>query len=309
MQDTRVRQIALYGKGGIGKSTVASNVSAALSDMGHKVMQVGCDPKRDSTTTLTGRFLPTVLETLQAHNVSFDINFDLTGDHWRLVDEFVREGYGGVVCVESGGPMPGVGCAGRGVLVALEFLTRQHVFETYGIEVVIYDVLGDVVCGGFAAPMREGYAQEVYLVTSGELMALYAANNIARAIRRLANERKNARIAGVICNQRRVAGEVTLVEEFARHLKVPVIGHIPRSDAVQLAELQTKTVVEAFPHSAQAQVYRDLARGILENQERIIPVPFEALSDLQFFMRKHQQLDLVGDVVAVPGEQGDAGQT
>lgn len=202
--------------------------------------------------------------------------------------------------------MPGVGCAGRGVLVALEFLSKQDVFGKFGIGIVLYDVLGDVVCGGFAAPMREGYAQEVYLVTSGELMALYAANNIAKAIRRLANERKNARIAGVICNQRQVTGEIVLVEEFAKSLHVPVIGYIPRSKFVQLAELQTKTVIEAFPGSAQAQIYRDLADRILGNQERIIPAPFENLSDLQSFMRKYQQAELNGDAAALPGAQDGA---
>jgi nitrogenase iron protein NifH len=283
-----MRQIALYGKGGIGKSTVASNLSAALAEVGYKVMQVGCDPKQDSTTTLVGQFLPTVLETLQTHNVSFDVNFGLNGQHAQLIDEFVFKGFCDVVCVEAGGPKPGVGCAGRGVLVALEFLSKHDVFGKYQIETVIYDVLGDVVCGGFAAPMRQGYAAEVYLITSGELMALYAANNIAKTIQRLANERKNARIGGIIHNQRNVLGEIELVEEFAERLGVPVMVHIPRSDDVQLAELQGKTVIEARPDSPQARVYRDLAQKIQANQQRIIPTPFETIGDLQFLMQKHQ---------------------
>lgn len=292
-----MRQIAIYGKGGIGKSTIASNLSAALAEMGYKVMQVGCDPKRDSTTTLTGKFLPTVLDTLQAHNVSFDVSFGLDGQHARLIDEFVFQGFCDVVCVESGGPKPGVGCAGRGVLVALEFLSKHDVFGKHQIEMVIYDVLGDVVCGGFAAPIRKGYAGEVYLITSGELMALYAANNIATAIQRLANERKNTRIGGIISNQRNVVGEIDLVEEFAQRLGVPVMAHIPRSDDVQLAELEGKTVIEAFPHSSQAQIYRDLAQKIQANQQLIVPTPFETISELQFLMKKHQAAKLAHQVV------------
>lgn len=288
-----MRQIALYGKGGIGKSTVASNLSAALAERGYRVMQVGCDPKQDSTTTLMGRFLPTVLDTLQAHNVSFDVNFGVDGQHAQLIKEFVSQGFCDVVCVESGGPKPGVGCAGRGVLVALEFLSKHRVFEKYDIELVIYDVLGDVVCGGFAAPMRQGYAEEVYLITSGELMALYAANNIAKTIQRLAKERKNARIGGLINNRRNVVGEVDLVEAFARHLGVPVMAHVPRSDEVQLAELEGKTVIEALPDSAQAGVYRALADKIQANTQRLVPTPFETIEDLQALLKQHQMAHLV----------------
>ncbi len=287
-----MRQIALYGKGGIGKSTIASNLSAALAEQGYKVMQVGCDPKQDSTTTLTGRFLPTVLDTLQAHNVSFDVNFGVDGQHAQLIKEFVSQGFCDVVCVESGGPKPGVGCAGRGVLVALEFLSKHNVFDKYHIEMVIYDVLGDVVCGGFAAPMRQGYAREVYLITSGELMALYAANNIAKTIQRLASERKNARIGGIINNQRNVVGEIELVQGFAGRLGVPLMAHIPRSDDVQLAELGGKTVIEALPDSAQAQVYRNLAHKIQANEQRIVPTPFETIGDLQELLKRHQMVRL-----------------
>jgi len=283
-----MRQIAIYGKGGIGKSTIASNLSAALGAMGKRVMQVGCDPKQDSTTTLVGRFLPTVLDTLQAHNVSFDVKFGVDGQHDAILDEIVARGFCDVVCVESGGPKPGVGCAGRGVLVALEFLSKHDVFGKHQIEIVIYDVLGDVVCGGFAAPMRSGYASEVYLITSGELMALYAANNIAKTIQRLANERKNTRIAGIIVNRRNVVGEVELVDEFASRLGVPVLAHIPRSNEVQLAELEGKTVIEAFPESKQAQIFRKLAEEVLNNQQRIIPSPFETIGDLQALMKKYQ---------------------
>lgn len=282
-----MKQVAIYGKGGIGKSTVSSNLSAALSEKRIKVMQVGCDPKQDSTATLAGTFPPTVLDILQAHNVSFDINLSFNHQHESLIEECVLDGFNDVKCVESGGPKPGIGCAGRGVLVALEFLTKHKVFEKYDIDVVVYDVLGDVVCGGFAAPMRSGFAEEVYLVTSGELMALYAANNIAKAIQKLAHEKRNTRVAGIINNQRNVVGEVDLVEDFADRLGVPLIAHIPRSDYVQQAEIFGKTVIEAFPESIQAQMYRDLAEKILDNQVRVIPDPLPEIQDLQELIRKH----------------------
>ena len=283
-----MRQIAIYGKGGIGKSTTASNLSAALAEMNYKVMQVGCDPKQDSTTALLGEFQATVLDTLQENNVSFDVNFGSNGKHEELIKEFVSSGFADVLCIESGGPRPGVGCAGRGVLVALEFLSKNKVFEKYQIDVVIYDVLGDVVCGGFAAPMRKGYAGEVYLISSGELMALYAANNIAKAIYNLATERRNARIGGLILNARNVVGEIELIEEFAERLGIPVMAHIPRSDHVQIAEYDSKTVIEAFPQSEQAQIYRHLAKKIVANDKRVIPTPFETIGDIQELLKRHQ---------------------
>lgn len=285
-----MRQIAIYDKGGIGKSTTASNLSAALAGMNYKVMQVGCDPKQDSTTALLGKFQATVLDTLQENKVSFDVNFGSDGKHEQLIKQFVAEGFNNVLCVESGGPRPGVGCAGRGVLVALEFLCKHNVFDKYKIEIVIYDVLGDVVCGGVAAPMRKGFAGEVYLITSGELMSLYAANNIAKAIYNLAAERRNARVGGLILNARNVVGEIELIEEFAEKLGVPVMAHIPRSDHVQLAEFESKTVIEAFPHSEQAQIYRNLAHAIQKNEQRIIPTPFETIGDIQELLKRHQTI-------------------
>lgn len=283
-----MRQIAIYGKGGIGKSTTASNLCASLADLGANVLQVGCDPKQDSTTTLVGRFLPTILDTLQKHNISFDPGSGSTYLNQDIINEFIVKGFNNVVCVEAGGPKPGVGCAGRGVLVALEFIQKNNIYQKYNTDFVIYDVLGDVVCGGFAAPMRKGFAKEVYLLTSGELMALYAANNIAITIRRLAEERMNVRIGGIIHNRRNVTGELELVEEFASRLGIPVMAHIPRSDDVQVAELLTKTVVEALPDSEQNQVYRNLAIKIAENKELYIPSPYETLAELQDLLKKHQ---------------------
>lgn len=288
-----MRQIAIYGKGGIGKSTTSSNLSASLAERDNNVMQVGCDPKQDSTTTLVGRFLPTILDTLQNNNISFDANMGANITNPDLIDLFVVRGFNNVICVESGGPKPGVGCAGRGVLVALEYLQKYNIYEKYDINFVVYDVLGDVVCGGFAAPMRKGFASEVYLITSGELMALYAANNIATTIRRLANERMNVRVGGIIHNRRNVAGEIELIDEFAKKLNVPVMAHIPRSPDVQRAELQGKTVIEALPDSEQADVYRNLAKKIQDNTNRIIPTPYESLSELQELLNRHQVSKLV----------------
>ncbi|MDR1192952.1 MAG: AAA family ATPase [Peptococcaceae bacterium] len=247
-----MRKIAIYGKGGIGKSTTTANVAAAFARMGHRVMQIGCDPKADSTVTVSGgRPVPTVLDTLrrQVDDVS--------------LGDIVVEGYGGILCVEAGGPTPGVGCAGRGIITAFEKLEELGAYERYRPDIVLYDVLGDVVCGGFAMPIRGGYAKEVFIVTSGEKMSLYAAANIVLAVDNFKN-RGYARCAGLILNARDVENEAALVGELAREAKVPVIKIIPRDGDVQRAEALGKTVVEAFPDSRQAGEYQALAEKIWE---------------------------------------------
>jgi nitrogenase iron protein NifH len=277
-----MRQIAIYGKGGIGKSTVSSNLSMALRERGLEVMQVGCDPKRDSTRSLTGgRMIPTVLETLRDH-----LRAGRDQSAIRLED-IVFLGGGGVRCVESGGPEPGVGCAGRGVLTALRILKDLRAFDTYGLDVVIYDILGDVVCGGFAQPIREGFAQEIYLLCSGSFMSLYAANNIAKGIRRLAR-RGDTGLAGVICNS---SGderfEKAVLSEFAQVLGTALIDFIPRSPVIQACEVEGKTVLEHSPQSPEADVFRGLAQRTLDNVSRVIPAPIEEVAELEALYWRH----------------------
>jgi nitrogenase iron protein NifH len=258
----KLRKVAFYGKGGIGKSTVAANVSTALVQMGERVMQVGCDPKRDSLFTLFGKLMPTVLDELYKGPIN--------NEGLRNV---IHQGSNGIWGVESGGPRPGVGCAGGGVMEALRLLEEYHVFEEYNISFALFDVLGDVVCGGFAQPMRAGYAQEVYIITCGEMLTLLQINNIAKSIKKLAERGSECACAGLINNMRGLPNEENIVEEVAALMGLPVVAHIPRSTTVQDAELKAKTVVEAFPDSPQAQVYKYLAQKILNNDQTYIPKP------------------------------------
>lgn len=249
-------KIAVYGKGGIGKSTTVANMAAALAEKGLKVMQIGCDPKADSTTSLHGNIQkPTVLDLIREKQKNFSL------------DDLVTVGFNGIACVEAGGPTPGLGCAGRGIIAALEMLKAKGAYETYNPDVVFYDVLGDVVCGGFSMPMRKGYADAVFIVTSGENMAIHAAANIAMAVDHFKN-RGYARLGGLILNCRNVPREDEKVQELADDFQTKIIGSLDRSKTVQDAEDVGKTVIEAFPDSPMADEYRALAAAVYADVTR-----------------------------------------
>lgn len=262
MADKKIKQIAIYGKGGIGKSTTTSNISAALAREGLKVMQVGCDPKSDSTNTLRdGKYIPTVLDTMREKSTV-------------KADEIVYEGFGGVYCVEAGGPAPGVGCAGRGIISAVQQLKQLKVFTELDLDVVIYDVLGDVVCGGFAVPIREGIAEHVFTVSSADFMAIYAANNLFKGIQKYSNS-GGALLGGIIGNSVNADYAKHLLDDFADRTGTQIVEYVPRSVTVTQSELQGKTTIEAFPESEQAAVYTRLARKIWEHTESKVPSPLE----------------------------------
>lgn len=259
-----MRQIAIYGKGGIGKSTTTQNLVAGLAEAGKKVLIVGCDPKADSTRLMLHA---------KAQTTVMDLAREMGSVEDLELDEVMMTGYRGVRCVESGGPEPGVGCAGRGVITAINFLEENGAY-TEDTDFVFYDVLGDVVCGGFAMPMREKKAQEIYIVTSGEMMAMYAANNICKGIVKYAVS-GGIRLGGLICNSRKVDREYELISALADKLGTQMIHFVPRDNVVQRAELKRTTVIEHEPEAAQANEYRELARKISENKNFVIPTPMD----------------------------------
>jgi len=259
---TAMRKIAIYGKGGIGKSTTTQNTVAGLVEMGRKVMVVGCDPKADSTRLLLGGLSQrSVLDTLREEGEDVEL------------DDIRASGYCNSLCVESGGPEPGVGCAGRGIITSINMLEQLGAYDKdEELDYVFYDVLGDVVCGGFAMPIREGKAEEIYIVCSGEMMAMYAANNICKGILKFA-QNGVVRLGGLICNSRNCDREDELIEELAKRLGTQMIHFVPRNNDVQRAEIKRQTVIEWGPECEQADEYRTLAKNIEANTNRIIPTP------------------------------------
>ncbi|WP_414586075.1 nitrogenase iron protein [Scytonema sp. PCC 10023] len=263
MSDDKIRQIAFYGKGGIGKSTTSQNTLAAMAEVGQRILIVGCDPKADSTRLILHCKAQTTVLHLAAERGAVE---DLE------LEEVVIDGFRGIRCVESGGPEPGVGCAGRGIITAINFLEENGAYQN--VDFVSYDVLGDVVCGGFAMPIREGKAQEIYIVTSGEMMAMFAANNIARGVLKYAHT-GGVRLGGLICNSRKTDREDELITTLASRLSTQMIHFVPRDNIVQHAELRRMTVNEYAPDSNQANEYRTLADKIINNKNLAVPTPIE----------------------------------
>ena len=256
-----MRKFCVYGKGGIGKSTIVSNIAAALAEKGDTIIVMGCDPKSDMTRNLIGERIPTVLDVFRSK-----------GPDKMEPEDVVFKGFNGVYCIEAGGPEPGVGCAGRGVITAVDMLDRLGVFNDIEPDTVIYDVLGDVVCGGFAMPLRQGLAEDVYIVTTCDPMAIYAANNICKGIKRFAN-RSAVTLGGIIYNGRSVVDEPSIVDGLAERLGTKVMGRVPMSLLVPRAELRRKTVIEYAPDSEIADTFRALATAICENKDRVMPEP------------------------------------
>ena len=274
-----IRQCAIYGKGGIGKSTTTQNLVAALAEAKQKVMIIGCDPKADSTRLiLHTKMQNTIMEMAAEAGTVEDIE----------LEDVLLTGYGDVKCVESGGPEPGVGCAGRGVITAINFLEEEGAYEE-DLDFVFYDVLGDVVCGGFAMPIRENKAQEIYIVCSGEMMAMYAANNISKGICKYAKS-GSVRLAGLICNSRNTAREDELIMELASQLGTQMIHFVPRDNIVQRAEIRRMTVIEYDPTCNQADEYRALANKIINNELFVIPTPI-TMDDLEDLLMNFGLMD------------------
>ncbi|MBI1867253.1 MAG: nitrogenase iron protein [Methylocystis sp.] len=278
-----LRQIAFYGKGGIGKSTTSQNTLAALAELGKKILIVGCDPKADSTRLiLHAKAQDTILSLAAEAGAVEDLE----------LEQVMRVGFQNIRCVESGGPEPGVGCAGRGVITAINFLEENGAYE--GVDYVSYDVLGDVVCGGFAMPIRENKAQEIYIVMSGEMMAMYAANNISKGILKYANS-GGVRLGGLICNERQTDKELELADSLAKRLGTQLIYFVPRDNVVQHAELRRMTVVEYAPNSKQAEHYRTLAKKIDANVGNgVIPTPI-TMDELEDLLMEHGVLDAIDE--------------
>jgi nitrogenase iron protein NifH len=281
----RLRQCAIYGKGGIGKSTTTQNLVSALAELGNKVMIVGCDPKADSTRLILHAKAQTTIMSLAAEAGSVE---DLE------LEDVLKAGYRGIKCVESGGPEPGVGCAGRGVITAINFLEEEGAYDDE-LDFVFYDVLGDVVCGGFAMPIRENKAQEIYIVCSGEMMAMYAANNIAKGIVKYANS-GSVRLAGLICNSRETAREDELISALAAKIGTTMIHFVPRDNVVQRAEIRRMTVIEYEPAAKQAEEYRQLATKIRDNKNFVIPTPI-TMDELEELMMEFGIIDDVDESI------------
>jgi nitrogenase iron protein NifH len=272
-----MRQIAFYGKGGIGKSTIASHFSYSAAEKGLRVLQVGCSPKNDSTNQLLTDFPPTILDVLRTKEYDYD---EVEMDEIITESPMKFESGGKIYCAESGGPEPGIGCGGKGVVEAIETLSHLKVFDELKVDVVLYDILGDVVCGGFSLPIRKGYAKETYVVTSGELESLYQVINVSKAIRRF-DKRSGSKLGGLIVNLRRMKNELDIVNNFADLVGTKIIGIVPYSQTVKECGGEGQSVFEGAPDCEEISIYRKIADDILNNKNLVIPntISFKELYD------------------------------
>lgn len=265
-----MKSICIYGKGGIGKSTTSANIACALAGMGMRVLLVGCDPKSDSTRTVCGHKIPTVLDLVLK-------------DAHAHIDNHIIKGYLGVDCVETGGPKPGDGCAGRGVVTALRTLREQGVLSPERYDIIIFDILGDVVCGGFSLPLKEGFADIVYIVTTCDFMSMYAANNICVCVEKFA-ERNKVKLGGFIYNERSVVHNINIPYAFAEKLNSRVIGTIPAEPLILKAEMEAMTVSQYAPDSKATACFNNMALFISRENGGSIPSPMSE-SELEHFFK------------------------
>lgn len=277
-----MKKICIYGKGGIGKSTVVANVAAAAAMQGRRVMVVGCDPKADTTRVLMHGSIETIL----------DVHARCGGVDLKMED-VAHDGAFGVLCMESGGPRAGEGCAGKGIALALQDIRDLGIVERFQPDLILYDVLGDVVCGGFSTPLRARVADTAYIVTTADYMSIYAANNISGCIRKYA-ARGGCKLGGLIFNARSAVGDSAPVEEFARRLGSRIVGRIPLDSAISRAELRRMTVMERSPDCASALAFARLAEYMLQNEAGSVPTPLEA-----------QALEEIGDLIARQSFSGE----
>ena len=271
-----MKKICIYGKGGIGKSTVTANVAAAAAESGHSVLVMGCDPKADTTRVLMHHTIDTILDIHSALGET------------PAAEAILHRGAFGVGCMESGGPRAGEGCAGKGIALALQDIEELEIIEQTDPDLILYDVLGDVVCGGFSTPLRANVAETAYIVTTSDYMSIYAANNIAGCIRKFAL-RGGCRLGGLIYNARSAVGSVSRVEEFAAAIGTRIVAEIPMDRAISRAELHRMTVIEQAPQAPAAAAFRNLAELILNapEEEGCIPTPLSM-----------EELEAIGDRIA-----------
>lgn len=251
-------KLAIYGKGGIGKSTTSCNISVALAKRGKRVLQIGCDPKHDSTFTLTGFLIPTIIDTLQAKDYHYE-------DIWP--EDVIYTGFSGVDCVEAGGPPAGAGCGGYVVGETVKLLKELNAFNKY--DIIIFDVLGDVVCGGFAAPLN--YSDYGLIVTDNGFDGLFAANRIAASIREK-SKTHNLRLAGIIGNR---TSSRDLIDRYVSKVNIPILEILPLIEDIRISRIRGKTLFEMAEDDTNLKhvcdYYLNIADQIIAQQEGVIP--------------------------------------